>query len=350
MIEAEYKKLDSKLKSFQEELEKVKARSKNFTQVREKIKRLLKDETLEGLRKTCRKLNREIESISSEITEETKKLTILKNRQRELKKAFSDAGTLQAQLEKLNGKLKKDLEGITTYLQALSLPFNAEDPNLKSKVAEKLPLSPEEIEDKEKDLKEKKKQLKKLREDFKKNIKEKKRIEGELRVLEKRMQRARMAGEFAEKLREGVEKRRKTILKNIQRQALNIYNTLTNQHVYKAFRINPDTYEVYVQPAGLSGFIPATRVGGGHQTLIALAIRMAILDILGQKNLLILDEPTYGVDSENLPQLMSYIAEMAQSLNQVLLVTHHGIGMEEATNIIKVSIAPDGSSKAERAT
>jgi len=187
-------------------------------------------------------------------------------------------------------------------------------------------------------------------EDFKKNMKEKKRIEEELRVLEKRMQRAGMAEEFAEKLREGVEKRRKTILKDIQRQALNIYNTLTNQHVYKAFRINPDTYEVYVQPAGLSGFIPATRVGGGHQTLIALATRMAILDVLGQKSLLILDEPTYGVDSENLPQLMSYITEMAQSLNQVLLVTHHGLGMEEATNIIRVSIAPDGSSKVERAT
>ena len=65
---------------------------------------------------------------------------------------------------------------------------------------------------------------------------------------------------------------------------------------------------------------------------------MAILDILGQKSLLILDEPTYGVDSENLPQLMSHMAEMARNLHQVLLVTRHGTGMGEAINIMKVSI------------
>ena len=151
-----------------------------------------------------------------------------------------------------------------------------------------------------------------------------------------------------EKLREGIEKRRKHLLRSIQRQALNVYNTLTDQHIYKAFWINPETYEVYVQPAGLASFIPASRVGGGHQTLIALSLRMAILNVLGHRSLLILDEPTYGVDSQNLPQLMSYITEMAKNLRQVLLVTHHGIGMEEATNIIKVSTAPDGSSQARR--
>ena len=78
---------------------------------------------------------------------------------------------------------------------------------------------------------------------------EKKRIEKALRRLEERMQKSERVEEFAEKLKTGIEKRRKTILRDIQWQALNIYNTLTNQHVYKAFRINPDTYEVYVQAA-----------------------------------------------------------------------------------------------------
>ena len=94
-------------------------------------------------------------------------------------------------------------------------------------------------------------------------------------------------------------------------------------------------------------YIPATRVGGGHQTLIALALRFAIPRVLNQGGgLLILDEPTYGVDSENIPQLLGYIAEAAKKVSQVILVTHHGLGEEEASNIIKVEIGADGASKA----
>jgi ABC-type multidrug transport system ATPase subunit len=64
---------------------------------------------------------------------------------------------------------------------------------------------------------------------------------------------------------------------------------------------------------------------------------------------MILDEPTYGVDSENLPQLMSYFSEAAKKIGQTILVTHHGLGEEEAANIIKVNIAEDGFSIATHA-
>ena len=72
-----------------------------------------------------------------------------------------------------------------------------------------------------------------------------------------------------------------------------------------------------------------------------------MLDALGFKSLLILDEPTYGVDSDNLPQLLSHIGEASKLVSQVILVTHHGLGEEEASNIIRVRIEEDGSSKAE---
>jgi DNA repair exonuclease SbcCD ATPase subunit len=65
--------------------------------------------------------------------------------------------------------------------------------------------------------------------------------------------------------------------------------------------------------------IPATRVGGGHQTLLALAIRLTLLDTLGFRSLLILDEPTYGVDSDNLPQPASYIGQASRQLSQMIL-------------------------------
>jgi len=70
--------------------------------------------------------------------------------------------------------------------------------------------------------------------------------------------------------------------------------------------------------------------------------------VLNQRSLLILDEPTYGVDSDNLPQLMNYFSGAAKKLEQTILVTHYGLGEEEAANIIKVGIAPDGSSIASR--
>jgi len=52
--------------------------------------------------------------------------------------------------------------------------------------------------------------------------------------------------------------------------------------------------------------------------------------------LLILDEPTDAVDSENIPQLLEYIARSSREIGQVLLVTHHGHGEEEGVNLIRV--------------
>ena len=346
-VDAKHKALDSKLKKLRGELEKAATRASTLAQVHDKVKMLLRGETLNGLREKCRLLKREVDELTSKITEEKARLARLEANRDSLKKAFVDATSIQKSIEKLEENLRKTVKEVSTSLKTLCLPFDAEDPDLKSRVAERIPLSREEIETKEAELQERKQRLKDLKSELKNNLKEKRKIEEKLSILEERLRKAEVTRGFIEKLREGIEKRRRRLLRNIQRQALSVYNTLTDQHVYKAFQIDPETYEVYVQPVGLAGFIPASRVGGGHQTLIALSIRMAILNVLGYRSLLILDEPTYGVDSQNLPQLMNYITEMAKNLRQVLLVTHYGIGMEEATNIIKVDIASDGSSQAK---
>jgi DNA repair exonuclease SbcCD ATPase subunit len=162
--------------------------------------------------------------------------------------------------------------------------------------------------------------------------------------LEKRLGRVKVCEQLLDKLKGGIEGQRERRLKRIADEALRAYETLTDQRVYKAFRINKDDYTVEVFPTRLEGYIPAKRTGGGHQTLIALAVRIALLNVLNQRSLMILDEPTYGVDSENLPQLMSYFSEVAKKIDQTILVTHYGLGEEEAANIVKVSIAEDGSS------
>ena len=50
------------------------------------------------------------------------------------------------------------------------------------------------------------------------------------------------------------------------------------------------------------------------------------------------------MDSENLPQLIESLARTVENVGQVILVTHHGLGEEYASNIIRVSIGEDGAS------
>ena len=92
-----------------------------------------------------------------------------------------------------------------------------------------------------------------------------------------------------------------------------------------------------MQPKGSPRSLPAWRAGGGHQSLFALAERLALLRVRNFPYLLILDEPTDAVDSENVPHLLEYIARSSREIGQVLLVTHHGQGEEEGVNLIRVS-------------
>jgi len=70
---------------------------------------------------------------------------------------------------------------------------------------------------------------------------------------------------------------------------------------------------------------------------------------MGFPHLLILDEPTDAVDSENIPQLMEYIARSSREIGQVLLVTHHGHGEDEDINLIRVRKV-DGESRVYQET
>ncbi|MBO3833374.1 MAG: AAA family ATPase [Candidatus Brockarchaeota archaeon] len=232
-------------------------------------------------------------------------------------------------------------------LKVLDLPFTPEDPELKLKLAQQLPLQPEELARRKGELAEKKKVLerkKSMRADISRKLEDYSRL---LNQLKRRMEKAGLAHRLSQLFDQAVETRRRELIKRIEFRALEYYEAMTDQHVYDAIIINPEDYSVSVHPKGLTDPIPATRVGGGHQTILALAIRLALLDALGLNSLLILDEPTYGVDSENLPQVASYIGEASKQLSQMILVTHYNICEEEASNIIEVSVQEDGSSKAE---
>ncbi|KON29850.1 hypothetical protein AC482_05325 [miscellaneous Crenarchaeota group-15 archaeon DG-45] len=144
-------------------------------------------------------------------------------------------------------------------------------------------------------------------------------------------------GEYERRLRDST-------LKLLEWLTYKYFQRLTDQDVYSACHIDRESYVLEVQPLKSSRLLPAWRAGGGHESLLALSERLALLRVRGFPHLLILDEPTDAVDSENIPQLLEYIARSSREIGQVLLVTHHGHGEEEGVNLITVRKV-DGESR-----
>lgn len=136
-------------------------------------------------------------------------------------------------------------------------------------------------------------------------------------------------GEYEKELRDRV-------LRRLEWLTYKYFQRLTDQQVYSGCHIDRETYILEVRPLGAERMIPAWRAGGGHESLFALSERLALLRVMRFPHLLILDEPTDAVDSENIPQLLEYIARSGREIGQILLVTHHGYGEEEGVNLIKV--------------
>ncbi|HIH89503.1 TPA: AAA family ATPase [Candidatus Bathyarchaeota archaeon] len=130
---------------------------------------------------------------------------------------------------------------------------------------------------------------------------------------------------------------RDNTLRLLEYTTFEYFRRLTDQQLYSACRIDRERYTLEVHPKGSPRPLPAWRAGGGHQSLFALAERLALLRVRNFPHLLILDEPTDAVDSENVPHLLEYIARGSREIGQVLLVTHHGQGEEEGVNLIRVA-------------
>ncbi|MEM2487264.1 MAG: SMC family ATPase [Thermoproteota archaeon] len=346
-FESEYTRLKEKVCSLEAEATRLFNEVAGLRETHSRVLLILNGKTVKMLEEEKDRAQATLEGVRESINEASMLLAAAQSERRALEEAAERARKLEEEKRRLESDLQRCLSNLQAALQALGLQVKPDDPDLKAKVAEQLPLSPEEISRREKDLHAKRQQLSKLKKDLEDLEAGARETERKINELERRLERARLCERLLEKVRGGIEEVRERRLKRIADEALRIYELLTDQRVYKAFRLSDD-YTVEVFPSRLEGYIPAKRVGGGHQTLIALAIRTALLRVLNKGGLIVLDEPTYGVDSDNLPQLMSFISEAAKKLEQTILVTHHGFGVEEAANIIRVSIAPDGSSVASK--
>lgn len=116
------------------------------------------------------------------------------------------------------------------------------------------------------------------------------------------------------------------------------YTRLVGEAKYVGLRINPESYELEAQPLGFPDPQPVKSFsGGGIETVFALAMRFALAEILGLRDFLLFDEPTDAADTRNRDAIVSVMHEASNVFNQILLVTHHGIGIEVAAHVINVS-------------
>jgi DNA repair exonuclease SbcCD ATPase subunit len=291
--------------------------------------------------RSARERRLEVERSLSRFIERLKRIEELRTAVRDL---FEKGKALEAELEKMGERLRGRAEetlrqtyitleearrGVDEHLKELREEASSAKGEVRSLEAllEEAAMRRREIERRLEEargmLEEARTQLSRIRE-----------YEAKISALERIMERY---GEYEKELRDKV-------LRRLEWLTYKYFQRLTDQQVYSSCHIDRETYILEVQPIGAERMIPAWRAGGGHESLFALSERLALLRVMGFPHLLILDEPTDAVDSENIPQLLEYIARSGREIGQIVLVTHHGYGEEEGVNLIKVKRV-DGMSR-----
>lgn len=103
---------------------------------------------------------------------------------------------------------------------------------------------------------------------------------------------------------------------------IDAYRQLTDTDEFANLTIDPAQYSMQVTPRDLGEEVPAGLYeGGGQRQLLGLAYRLAVAKLVDPCPFLLLDEPTYGLDSPHRDSLLQRIGTHPVA-RQVLIVTH----------------------------
>jgi exonuclease SbcC len=101
-----------------------------------------------------------------------------------------------------------------------------------------------------------------------------------------------------------------------------LHRRLSERDEFQTLSIDPTHYAVQVVPRDLGEEVPAGLYeGGGQRLLLGLAFRLAVARLVDQCPFVMLDEPTYGLDTAHREALLNRIGNQ-ELAPQVLLVTH----------------------------
>lgn len=107
---------------------------------------------------------------------------------------------------------------------------------------------------------------------------------------------------------------------------LALHRQLSQRDEFEQLTIDSTHYAVQVIPRDIGEEVPAGLYeGGGHRLLLGLSFRLAVARLVEHCPFLLLDEPTYGLDTLHREALLNRIADQTVS-KQILLVTHQTMG------------------------
>jgi len=123
------------------------------------------------------------------------------------------------------------------------------------------------------------------------------------------------------------------------------YTQLIREKKYTMIGFDPDNYSLLAKPIGFDDLVSVKEYsGGGHETIFALALRLALSQTAGNRDFMLFDEPTDATDTQNRDQIIEALMKASQSFNQIILITHHGLGREYTVNTITIAYDPDNKS------
>ena len=327
----DYHLIEQDIETWQEELKEREQRLKSIEQEIQTIQTQVKASRQKG------------EKASKELTELKSRLRQIKELETSIKR-FEDQirrqqGKLEEEnektLEKLDKALKKTFSSIEEAEQVIESQLRQQRSNLNT-------LS-KEVGDKEGQRRTRVSQRKQAQEWLTKQQETLEKAETDIKMIAEYEAKIKTLEAVMDRYSEYEQELRENTLSLLEYRTYEYFQRLTDQQNYSSCQIDRQRYTLEVQPIGSPRSIPAWRAGGGHESLFALAERLALLRVMGFPHMLILDEPTDAVDSENIPQLLEYIAKTSEEINQVLLVTHHGYGEEQGVNLINVSKSENDS-------
>lgn len=181
------------------------------------------------------------------------------------------------------------------------------------------------------DLKQKKDQAKNLEE-------RKEKLKANKQKLEKTKKEINEIIEYQKNIKH--RKRRKAIQK-VENLSNQIFQDIYNSSTYTSINID-DEFNIQIKNTN-GKLISPNQLSGGEKILISIAIRCSICKTIQEyidtiQMPLILDEPTYNLDTGHSRKLQKLIDQLEQWFKQVIIVSHNDNIIETSNNIIKTEI------------
>ncbi|MBY9008063.1 MAG: SMC family ATPase [Candidatus Lokiarchaeota archaeon] len=341
----EKQSIEIKLKEYNNKSIKIEPDTKRYTVIKEKIHIDLP------------KLEKNTEEIDEEISPIQKKLKPLNDRIKELEEIPEKLKIINKKLERLKGNhdkylsnkdiaetsqdLKSELKNIEDKHEKLERIYQSNLAEIKKieNLYNKDEMDKLEIEISKK--KENKGRLLSLNQEYKKRVdeildklEELKDIENNLQKNLKKISVINFIKNISEKIRSYFNiagpKITKTLLKHINAEATNHYRSIMEdpnviltweEDFLIKIKTNQNEKEF-------------TQLSGGEQMTAALAVRLAILNVLSNAEFAFFDEPTMNLDPERRENLAKIIPRI-KGFKQLFLITHDDTFEENVDNVIK---------------